>query len=45
MNKYPYIRPKIEIFNLQMKRPLLAISGDTENYDIHDEEVDAGEAL
>ena len=45
MKKNPYIRPQMEIHNLQMNYILLTFSGDTENYNIHDEEVDAEEAL
>lgn len=46
MNKKTYIQPLTEELDLQINCILQIISGDTESYDVHDdEEEDAGGAL
>ena len=45
MNKKTYIQPQIEELNLQINCILQITSGDMDDYDVHDDEVDAGDAL
>jgi hypothetical protein len=45
MRKKTYTEPQIEVTNIKMNGSLLIVSGDTENYNINDDEVDAGNAL
>ena len=45
MRKKEYIKPQAEVMIIRISNSILTISDHPDNYDVHDEEVDAGNSL